>query len=60
VLILTLDGIECKLTDFLVNGYKQNFADSSNLSYSLNGTPLVDGILYESKRVLTIGHLAQR
>lgn len=55
MLILTLDGIECRLTDFLVNGYEQTFADSSELNYSLNGSPLVDGILYEPKRVLTIG-----
>ncbi|MBD2073922.1 hypothetical protein H6F86_08470 [Phormidium sp. FACHB-592] len=55
MLILTLDGIECKLTDFFVNGYEHNSADSADLSYSLNGTPLVDGILYEPKRVLMIG-----
>lgn len=55
MLILTLDGIECRLTDFLVNGYEQNFTDSTDLSYSLDGTPLVDGQLFEAKRVLTIG-----
>lgn len=55
MLILTIDGIECRLTDFLVNGYEQTFADSTDLAYSLNGTPIVDGNLYEPKRVLTIG-----
>ena len=55
VLILTLDGIESRLSTFLPNGYEQTFVASSELNYSLNGTPLVDGIAYESKRVLTIG-----
>lgn len=55
MLILTHDGFTSKLTYFLNNGYEQVFADSTELTYSLNGTPLVDGILYEPKRVLTVG-----
>lgn len=54
-LILIDDGFSVAFRKFIANGYERLTQPSGDQEYSLNGTPIVDGILYEPKFVWTIG-----
>jgi hypothetical protein len=58
-LTLTLDTFSATLTQFLAsNGYERTvIAPGGEVEYSLDGTPIVDGQLYEPKFVWTLGAL---
>ncbi|GEM_PF-3589071 len=52
---LSIDTFAVSLQEFVLNGYERTvIAPGGEVEYSLNGTPTVDGQLYEPKYVWTL------